>query len=169
MSANDESEPIPVYRAPMRARDRDAPRFEGARAGIAEGLVGIGDALGETPDTLDQAIADATATHGEKAGRMLLRFAELPEGEFVWTQTGENEYRLGRIDGPWRYETEGRCPGAGIHHVRPAMWLTETFPTPETPAAVVENFARGGKNLQRINDPSVEPATVEIWEKSAPR
>lgn len=75
-------EPTPrtdcVYRAPMRARDRDAPEGAGAEHGLARGLVGIGDALAAPPGTLDNAVAAAGETHGDKAGRMLRRFPEAP-------------------------------------------------------------------------------------------
>src|SRR5215207_10182115 len=116
-----------VFRAPMRARDRDLDQFEGARFGIANGLVGTGDALESAPADLDEALMAVTTRHGLKAGRMLDRFARLPDGEFVWTQTGPDEYRLGRISGPWRYEDTKASREAGIHHVRPADWLNEGF------------------------------------------
>lgn len=147
----------------MRARDRDAPPFQGARCGVSTGLVGIGDALDPPPGNLDEAIVAAGTAHGDKAGRMLVRFAELAEGVFVWTRTGEDEFRLGRIAGPWRYERSGCVRIAGIHHVRPAIWLPDPLPVAATPAAVVETFARGGRNLQRINDPEVEPDTESLW------
>lgn len=156
-----------MYRAPMRARDRDSPPFQGARCGFSTGLVGIGDALDPAPADLDQAIAEAGATHGDKAGRMLLRFAELPDGVFVWTQTGDDEYRLGRIAGPWRYERSGCVRIAGIHHVRPVIWLPDAFPAVATPAGVVATFARGGRNFQRTNDEDAERETAALWDRSA--
>jgi len=167
MGSERESDPVPVYRAPMRARDRDAPPFQGARCGVSTGLVGIGDALDPAPGSLDEALIAAGTAHGDKAGRMLLRFAELPEGVFVWTQTGDDEFRLGRIAGPWRYERSGCVRTAGIHHVRPAIWVPGTISAADTPPAVLETFARGGRNLQRINDPEVEPATAALWPDDA--
>lgn len=130
----------PIYRAPMRARDRDAPVFAGARFGVEKGLVGIG----ETP--------------GDKGGRMLARFADLPEGTFVWTRTGEDEYHLGCIAGPYRYEPLGE---AGILHVRPARWVA--IDAADVPPAVSATFARGGRNLQRTHDADAERLTAELW------
>jgi hypothetical protein len=160
--------PVPVYRAPMRARDRDLSPFEGARCGVEEGTVGIGDALERAPRDLDEAVIAAGSTHGDKARRMLLRFAELPEGVFVWTRTGEDEYRLGRITGPWRYETSESARRTGIHHVRPAEWLPDSRPAAATPAGVVFTYGRGGRNFQRINDEEAQAATARIWEEESP-
>jgi hypothetical protein len=92
----------PIYRAPMRARDRDLPAGAGAAVGLREGFVGIGDALIEPPDTLAQAIDAASIEHGDKAARMLRGFAHLPAGALVWTQAPDGAFRLGRIRGAWR-------------------------------------------------------------------
>ena len=130
----------------MRARDRDSPAGAGAEHRVEHGLVGIGDA------------------HGEKAGRMLQRFAELPDDTFVWTR-GESAYFLGRIAGPWRYDDSPAAHEVGIHHVRPALWLARPFGEHEVPGAVADTFARGGRNLQRIHGESVEARTADLWEE----
>src|SRR5947209_8611297 len=124
----------PIYRAPMRARDRDIDPYAGARSGVACGLVGIGAARPE----------------------QLKRFAELPEATFVWTRTGERSYRLGRIAGPCRYDDSPDARETGIHHVRDAHWLDEEIGNGEVPAAVLATFARGGRNLQRTHDEDAE-------------
>lgn len=185
-----------IYRAPMRARDRDLPDGAGAEHGLARGLVGIGDALaeevagrlarpGDDPAAagtacdddavpasggtraLDDAVAAATTEHGEKAGRMLRRFAELPDGAFVWTRVGDGSYRLGRIAGPWRYDDSAAARAVGIHHVRPADWLDRPVGEHEVPPAVAATFARGGRNLQRTHDAGAERATAKLWREAA--
>src|SRR5690349_2604130 len=123
MPPESDSEPDAVFRMPMRARDRDAGQFEGARCAVENSMAGIGDRLDPAPVELDDAIAGAIRLHGEKAGRMLLRFAELPDGSLIWTQTGDDEFRLGRLSGPWRYESAGCFETSGIHHMRPADWM----------------------------------------------
>jgi hypothetical protein len=155
--------PLSVFRAPMRARDRDLPPGAGAAYGLARGLVGIGDALPEVPSTVDAALTAAADRHGEKAGRMLRRFADLPHGTFVWTRDDDGWFHLGRIDGPWRYEDDADARAVGIHHVRPARWLDAPVAPDAVPAAVAETFARGGRNLQRINSASAEQRTLELW------
>lgn len=152
-----------VYRAPMRARDRDAPPGAGAAFGIGHGLVGTGDALARPPATLDDAIVAATEQHGAKAGRMVYSFAAVPEGAFVWTRVTDGTYRLGRLAGGWRYDDSEAARAVGIHHVRPARWLDRAFGEEEAPVAVADTFARGGRNFQRIHGPEVEERTAELW------
>ena len=107
-----------VYRAPMRARDRDIPPGAGAEFGLARGVVGIGDVLAAAPVALEQAIFAASDEHGPKAGRMLRRFAELPDGSFVWTRVADGSYRLGRIAGPWRYDDSTAEPEVRLKRAR---------------------------------------------------
>jgi hypothetical protein len=89
----------PILRAPMRSRSNNAPAGAGAEFGVARGVVGIGEALDGPPRSLAEAILVLTQTHGEKAGRMLARFADLPDGAFVWTHQRDGVYRLGHIAG----------------------------------------------------------------------
>ncbi|MDO8208940.1 hypothetical protein Q7L65_00875 [Conexibacter sp. CPCC 206217] len=147
----------------MRARAHGAPAGAGAEHGVANGLVGIGEALPATPPTLDEAVTATGACFGAKAGRMLRRFAELPDGTSVWTRLGDGTYRLGRIAGPWRYDDSAAARAVGVHHVRPAEWLERPFGEHDVPAAVAATFARGGRNLQRMHDASAERSTAELW------
>ena len=158
----------PIYRAPMRSRVLDeVPAGAGAEHGRRHGLVGTGDALPSAPRTLDAAVEAAAAAHGEKAARMLRRFAALPEGTFVWTRDTGGAFHLGRIAGPWRYDDSRAAGLVGIHHVRAATWLDRPFGEPEVPPAVVHTFARGGRNLQRTHDAAAERRTAELWEEHA--
>ena len=149
----------------MRARDRDLPDGAGAKHGIERGLVGTGDALDHTPATIGQVLAAASAAHGDKAARMLQRFADLPDGTFVWTRTGPGAYHLGRIAGLWRYDDSPAARSVGIHHVRPTRWLDRPFGEEEVPAAVAATFARGGRNFQRTHDADAERLTDELWHR----
>src|SRR5438270_4927095 len=155
--------PGPIFRAPMRARDRDLPAGAGADYGVAHDVVGIGDALERPPATLDEAVAMTADAHGRKAARMLRRFAELPDGTFVWTRTSAPAYRLGRIAGPWRYDDSRPARRVGIHHVRPTDWMPRPLGECEVPAAVAATFPRGGRNLQRTHDAHAERLTAELW------
>jgi hypothetical protein len=154
----------PIYRAPMRSRDLDVSPWAGAAFGVGSGVVGIGEALDPAPASLEEAIEVMHATRGEKPGRMLERFARLPEGTYVWTRTGEDAYRLGRIAGPWRYEDSDAARRVGIHHLRPARWAARAFDGRTVPAAVRATFERGGRNLQRTHDHEAEQLTAELWE-----
>jgi hypothetical protein len=123
----------------------DLPAGAGAEYGLAHRLVGIGDGAGERFD------------------RRLHRFADLPEGVFVWTRDRAGGYRLGRITGSVREDRSVAAKAVGIRHVRPTDWLARTFDESEVPAAVAKTFARGGRNLQRTHDAAAERQTAELW------
>jgi hypothetical protein len=136
---------VPIYRAPMRARDLDVPAGAGAEYGLAHGVVGIG------------------AGRGEKAARALHRFATLPSGVFVWTRDRAGEYHLGRIAGDVREDRSPAAVAVGIVYVRDTTWLTRAFSEAEVPPAVAQTFARGGRNFQRTHHDDAERMTAEIW------
>ncbi len=152
----------------MRSRTRDAPPGAGAEFGVTAGLVGIGERVDGVPPSLAAAVAAVTAEHGEKAGRMLARFASLPDATFVWTRQRDGTYRLGRIAGAWRYDDSPAARDVGIHHVRPTIWSPQQLGDREVPAAVARTFARGGRNLQRIHDEPAERETRDHWIRSGP-
>jgi hypothetical protein len=152
-----------ILRAPMRSRVNDAPPGAGADFGIARELVGIGEALERPPRSLAEAVLALTSTYGDKSGRMLARFADLPDGAFVWTRQRDGVYRLGRICGGWRYDDSRAARAVGIHHVRAAVWTPARFDEATVPDAVARTFARGGRNLQRIHDPAIEQQTLDEW------
>ena len=124
----------------MRARDFDLPSGAGADVGLAHDLVGIGDV----------------------AERAVARFAELPDGTFVWTRSSDGLFHLGRIAGP-RDDGAGAALAVGLRHVRPAAWLDRPLRKDEVPPAVAAAFARGGRNLQRTHDDDAEQRTAELW------
>lgn len=134
-----------IYRAPMRARDLDVPPGAGAEYGLTHDVVGIGPG------------------RGDKAARMLHRFAMLPDGVFVWTRDRAGRFHLGRLAGEMREDGSADARAVGITHVRPAEWLDRSFDETQVPAAVTRTFARGGRNLQRTHDEEAEALTARIW------
>jgi hypothetical protein len=160
--------PQPIFRAPMRSRAREARPGAGAEFGLQHGVVGIGEAVDGTPETVTEAIHALAAAHGKKAGRMVRHFAALPDQTFVWTRQLDGSYRLGRISGPWRYDDSPEARKVGIHHVRTALWSPHRFSDREVPAAVARTFARGGRNLQRTHDRDAERLTAECWRRHRP-
>jgi hypothetical protein len=136
-----------IYRAPMRARDLDVPAGAGAEYGLSSGVVGIGPG------------------RGEKAARLLHRFATAPSGVFVWTRDRAGNYRLGRIAGAVRDDRSPAARAVGIVHVRDTTWLPHGFRELEVPPAVAQTFARGGRNFQRTHDHDAERMTAQIWRR----
>lgn len=154
-----------VLRAPMRARDRpDVPAGTGAAFGLRHGVVGIGGAPGPPPRDLDDALARAPTL---RARRQLERFADVPDGAFVWTRDPDGHLWLGLLAGPWRYDPSAGARACGIHHVRPATWAERPVAYADVPGAVRRSFDRGGLNLQRIRAADVDRVAA-LWEAIAP-
>ncbi len=130
----------------MRARDLDVPAGAGAEYGIAQGLVGI------------------SPGEGVRAGRMVHRFATVPDGSFVWTRDQAGGYHLGRIAGPMREDRSAGARAVGLRHVRPTRWLERVFQGHQVPHPVAATFARGGRNFQRTHDRDAERLTAELWD-----
>jgi hypothetical protein len=137
--------PVPIYRAPMRARDVEVPGGLGAEYCLGQACVGMG------------------VGPGERDAHLLHRFAMVPEGAFVWTRDRGGAYRLGRISGDLRAVRSAQAAGLGITHVRPARWLDRAFAEAEVPGAVARTFARGGRNFQRTHDGEAERLTARLW------
>lgn len=134
-----------VYRAPLRSRSDDVdPRLAVERA-LSSGLCGFGD-----------------RGHGSQLARRVERFAEVPDGSFVWTRDSDGLYWLGRIDGPYLYDTDGA--GVDLVHVRPCRWCDIPVVESACPAAVVATFGRGGRNFQQIHDDGVGEQTARLWD-----
>ena len=134
-----------VYRAPLRSRRNDIdPRLTANRA-LSSGLCGFGG-----------------DTDAERLARRVERFAEVPDGSFAWTRDVDGWYRLGRIEGPYFYDTEG--DDVDLVHVRPCRWREEPVPESHCPAAVIATFNRGGRNFQQIHDPAVGDQSLRLWE-----
>jgi hypothetical protein len=131
----------------MRSRELELPPGQGAEYGLERGLVGIGPG------------------RGEKAARMLHRFAALPEGVFVWTRDRAGGYHLGQLAGPLREDRSAGARRVGLTHVRAANWLDRAFSENEVPAAVARTFSRGGRNFQQTHDDEAERLTAAAWER----
>lgn len=128
-----------VYRAPMRSRRDDIdPAATVARA-LQLGVCGFGVA----PENRVQ------------------RFAAIENGALVWTRDGDSLFRLGRLDGPYRYDPQGAA--VDLLHVRPCTWVPRPFTESVTPAAVVATFGRGGRNFQQIHHPAVGAESQALW------
>ncbi|MDQ5893777.1 MAG: hypothetical protein QG596_38 [Actinomycetota bacterium] len=147
----------------MRARSFDSGAFQGSRLGTERGIVGIGEPLEAVPETLEEAVNRTAESHGDKAARMLVRFAGLPEGSLVWTRTSDDVFRLGKVIGPWWYDDSEAAGRSGIHQVRAADWIPCNFDSAATPEAVISTFDRGGKNFQRIISREAERRSKRLW------
>lgn len=140
-----------VYRAPMRSRnDAVAPQSTIDRA-FRLGLCGFGKSVSRSAEQ-------------ERLARRVARFAELDEGSFVWTRDTDGWFWLGRISGPYFYDTDENAAAVDLVHVRPCEWLSMPVQEQDVPVAVVATFGRGGRNFQEIHHPSIDKETQRIWD-----
>ncbi|KWX66376.1 hypothetical protein [Mycobacterium sp. NAZ190054] len=133
-----------VYRAPMRSRRDDIDSGLAFERALSLALCGFGR-FGDS----------------ERLTRRVQRFADAADGSFVWTRDGDGWYWLGRIDGPYFYDTDGE--DVDLVHVRPCTWLGTPVPESRCPAAVVATFGRGGRNFQQIHDDRVGEESTRLW------
>ncbi|MET1034443.1 MAG: GAF domain-containing protein [Arthrobacter sp.] len=155
-----------VFRAPMRSRRPDVPRGAGTELALGTRVCGMGGAIDPPPRSLEEALDGVADAHGERAAARLERFAVVPEGSFAWTRDADGLYWLGRVRGPWRYDSGAAARDADLVHVRACDWLPEPVAEAEVPAAVRQAFARGGLNFQRVRHPSAAPGTASLGEIS---
>ncbi|AMO59835.1 Uncharacterised protein [Mycolicibacterium phlei] len=140
-----------VYRAPMRSRRDGLDPQAALERALGRGLVGFGEAGVDGPAAL------------ERLARRVERFAAVPDGSFVWTRDTDGRYRLGRVDGPYRYDDDPAAVDVDLVHVRPCVWVADAVSEADVPAAVVATFGRGGRNFQRTHDPDVGAQTARLW------
>ena len=140
-----------VYRAPMRSRRDDIDVQASIDRALALGLVGFGGIGGVAAPGADARLA-----------RRIDRFADVAEESFVWTRDADGLYWLGRIDGPYYYDSEGEP--VDLVHVRPCRWLSRPMLESAVPAAVVATFGRGGRNFQQTHSPDVGLQTQRLWD-----
>ena len=132
---------VDVYRAPMRSRSDDIDWAATVDRAVSLALVGFGD-IGRTD-------------------RQIARFAAVDDGSLVWMRDTAGFFRLGRIDGPYRFDEDGA--DVDLVHVRPCTW-TGPIAEHRVPAAVLATFARGGRNFQQTRDPAVGPESEAVWD-----
>lgn len=141
--------PAAVYRAPMRSRRDDVDLEATIERARSLGLCGFGGPQRPADDRLT---------------RRIERFREVEDGSFVWTRDPEGLYWLGRIRGPYFYDTGDDAAAVDLVHVRPTRWLSKPLLEHEVPAAVVATFRRGGRNFQQTHDSAVGADSLRIWQ-----
>jgi hypothetical protein len=139
-----------VYRAPMRSRSDDIDPQTTIDRARARRVCGFGRLVTKPGDV-------------QRLARRIDRFAEIPDGSFVWTRDASGLFWLGRIDGPYFYDDDTLAAAVDLVHVRPCTWMTAPLLESEVPAAVVATFGRGGRNFQQTRGPTVGPETERIW------
>lgn len=152
-----------VFRAPMRSRDDDVPTGLAVDRALARGVCGVGGRLDVVPDSLTIALVAVDARHGERIAARLERFADVPDGAFVWARDAEGAFWLGRLAGPWAYDPSPEASAVDLVHVRACDWLDRPVEPAAVPSGVHESFARGGRNWQSITRADAAHLTAAVW------
>jgi hypothetical protein len=99
----------------------------------------------------------------DRLAQRIARLVDVPDGSLVWTRDPDRLFWLGRIDGPYRYDTSSAAAKVDLVHVRPCRWGSAPVLEPEVPAAVLATYRRGGRNFQRTNDAAVGTESLRLW------
>ncbi|GAA1420113.1 GAF domain-containing protein [Agrococcus citreus] len=150
----------------MRSRRPDVAEGAAVERALREGLCGFGGVLPRVPTDPSEAAASAAA-FDERLARRIERFADAPEGAFVWTRDEGGFLWLGRIGGPWRYDDRADARAVDLVHVRDCAWLDTPTALQDVPPAVLATFARGGLNWQQTHDAHVSAQSARVWEAAA--
>lgn len=154
-----------VFRAPMRSHDDGVADGIAVERALEFGLCGMGGRVEPAPTTLDRALAAVDRRFDERTARRIERFAAVRDGAFVWTRDSEGLFWLGRLAGPWRYDTSQDAAARDLVHVRDCEWLPTAVPPAEVPTAVRTTFARGGRNWQRIHADGISQLSANLWDR----
>ena len=152
-----------VYRAPMRSRRDDVAPLAAVARALELGLCGFGGALRPPPAELAAAVVAAERQHDVRLARRIERFASVTAGSFAWTRDVRGQYRLGRIEGPYRYDGRDGDVTVDLVHVRACKWLVSAVPDSDVPQAVVATFGRGGRNFQQTHGLGVDLESLRVW------
>ena len=107
------------------------------------------------------------AAHNSRLTRRIERFRDVDDGSFVWTRDPDGLYWLGRIQGPYYYDSDDDAAALDLVHVRECRWLPMPLLEPTVPAAVIATFRRGGRNFQQTHHPTVGVESQRLWDELA--
>ena len=139
---------VAVYRAPMRSRRDDVDFGATIERARTLGLCGFG----------------SSGSSAARLARRIERFRDVHRGSLVWTRDPDGLYWLGRITGPYFYDTDEAATAVDLVHVRECRWLTQPLLEPSVPAAVIATFRRGGRNFQQTHDSAAGAESKRLWE-----
>lgn len=134
----------------MRSRDDAVDHAAAVSWALAHGVVAVGGRLGETPRSLSEAVTAVEREHGSRVADRLERFAVVPHGSTMWTRHPDGDLWVGAVAGAWSFDASPEATSFDLQHTRACEWSEEPVPMDRVPDAVLETFARGGRNVQRI-------------------
>ncbi len=135
------------YRAPMWSRLDEVDRAAAVAWALEHDVCGVGGRLEAPPRDLEDAVNQVACAWDGRVAARLRRFAEVEDGAHVWTRDAGGLFHEGVLRGAWSYDGSRAAYAVDLTHVRPCTWSDTPV---DPPPAVLETFARGGRNFQRI-------------------
>jgi hypothetical protein len=139
---------------------------------LAGGVVGIGwgvEALASGAPLADVLAAiRETELRGwgvQAASTVRLFGEEAKVGDFVWTRDLHGRFRLGRIDGDYRYDNSDKAKATDTHQVRDADWAEQPLSDLEVPGAIIRAFSGTSTSFSRMWNRGARLYTAWLWEK----
>lgn len=130
---------------------------------VSTGVVGLDGAVRSPVGDLQDVLATVDLELDERTARRIRRFTLAPAGSLVWTRDRSGGLHLGRLGGGQRYAHDADAQQLGLPHQRDCDWAAGPVPVGLVPAAVIETFARGGRNWQQIRADG--GASALLWEQ----
>ena len=124
-------------------------------------IVGVGwsiDPAGETTISWDEYYAQAENKYYRNDDKgwwpaLNAMYNRMSEDDLIWTRDTANNYYLGRIRSPWRYDTSQECSQADMVNIRTCDWF-KVGAEDNVPASIVNSFvpARAVQAMNSDND-----------------
>lgn len=137
---------------------------------VSEGIVGVGwEVETESGKSLNwkeykHRAEEADYTDVDAWVRSLSAIHEhMDEGDLCYIRDFSGQFYLGRVIGPWRYETKPEYKQHGLVNVRDCKWHRIENPEETVPTELLESFGRGSV-LQRIKDPRLVAFSQRLYE-----
>lgn len=137
---------------------------------IDEGIVGVDwDVEVESGESLNWAEyekrADEAGYSDEQTWVRALNaiHEHMNEGDLCYSRDQSGKFYLGRVVGPWRYETDSEYQRHELVNVRNCDWYRIRDPEETIPTELLESFERGSV-LQRIKDDRLVAFSQRLFE-----
>ena len=88
-------------------------------------------------------------------------YERMNEDDLIWTRDASNNYYLGRIRSPWRYDTSQECGDADFVNIRDCDWF-KVGAEDKVPAAIVNRFVLG-RAVQAMDSDNTAVRTFSIF------
>lgn len=134
-------------------------------------MLGIGWAIGQQQDenqTWDDYYTEAEKEYGyEQLARVRYFYKNVHEGDLIWTRDPKGQYYLAKVLSSWQHlETVESLAADIVNFVK--CEILQVKSADEVPGKVTACF-RPARAIQRINDPTIELYSRQLWNELSNR